>query len=470
MGRTGRSDFASDLQRLLQEDQQRRETGSDPSTVWTNWYRTAFQRIGDDEAVRILKDCLEDLSFGFDAACALMEIWKKTNNVPEPQPLWRSWPDFSTVRVRLVERRASPDVETPFATAIFTAVEHLVAPGKTKEEHRLAIMLTRIALSMPHAERSSLIQTVLELPEPIRTKREVLAALVLDGETIAADLVLEGIKAWFDDAAVNTWRYEQGIWELVAWLELMPFSDRPEKIVGAIEAVSKVLPYTHELERVVTALVNSPAVGIEDVILQLIRRFPKLANHHTWAQAVLSQENASVLLDLVEDGSLNGPGQADSWWLSEQIAERCRVNPEFKAVVVQRYQSSIAGKSRELIELVASKIGNPALFMEMVKNYASSGRPFDGIFNMAIEEMGLAKEPTDSWSSTYNLHPVPLTAVRKELFSMLLASPPEARLAEACLLQIDQLRDDHGQAEFEPRHPDVEAERAWPTAADEPIV
>jgi hypothetical protein len=172
-----------------------------------------------------------------------------------------------------------------------------------------------------------------------------------------------------------------------------------------------------------------------------------------------------VLLDLVEDGSLNGPGQADSWWLSEQIAERCRVNPEFKAVVVKRYHSSIAGKSHELIELVASKIGDPALFMEMVKNYASSGRPFDGILNMAIEEMGLAKEPTDGWSSTYNLHPVPLTAVRKELFSMLLASPPEAKLAEACLLQIDQLRDDHGQAEFEPRHPDVEADRAWPTAA-----
>jgi hypothetical protein len=470
MGRTGRPDFAPDLQRLLQEDQRRLQAGSDPSTGWTNWYRTAFQRIGGDETARILKDYLEDLSFGFDAACALMEIWKKSSGIPEPQPLWKSWPDFSTVKARLAERKASPDDETPFANAIFTAIEHLVAPGKTKEEHRLAIMLTRIALSMPHTERSSLIQTVLELPEPIRTKRELLAALVLDGETIAADLVLEGIKAWLDDAAVNTWRYEQGIWELVGWLELMPFSHRPAEIVGAVEAVSKVVPYTHELERVVTGLANAPGTGIEDVILQLIRRYPKLANHHTWAQAVLSQGNASVLLDLVEDGSLNGPGQVDSWWLSEQIAERCRLNPDFKAVVVRRYQSSIPGKSRELIELAASKIGDPALFMEMVRNYAASGRPFDGILDMAIREIGLAKEPTDGWNGAYDMHPVSLTTVRKELFSMLLASPPDASLAEACLLQIDQLRDDYGQAEFEPRHPDVESNRPWPTAADEPKV
>ncbi|KAA0070451.1 hypothetical protein CIW50_26735 [Tardiphaga sp. P9-11] len=470
MGRTGLPCLAVDLKRLLQEDQRRLREGSDPSTCWTTWYRTVFQKIGGDEAARILKERLEDISFGFDAACALMEIWKKANGIPEPQPLWRSWPDFSTVKARRVERKFPSDVETPFATAIFTAVEHLVATEKSKEEHELAIKLTRIALSMPHTERTSLVQKVLELPEPIRTKRELLAALVLDGETIAADLVLEGIKTWLDDAAVNTWRYEQGIWELVGWLELMPFSDRPAELVGIIETVSKVLPYTHELERVVTALVNSPAVGIEDVILQLIRRFPKFANHHTWAQAVLSQGSASFLLDLVEDGSLNGPGQTDSWWLSEQIAERCRLNPDFKAVVVQRYPLSSPGKSRELIELAASKIGDPTLFMDMVRNYASSGRPFDGILDMAIREMGLTKEPTDGWKGAYDVHPVPLTTVRKELFSMLLASPQEANLAEACLVQIDRLRDDYGQAEFEPRHPDVETDRAWPTAAEEPTV
>ena len=468
MGRTGRPEFAPDLRRLLQEDQRRLRAGSDPSTGWTSWYRTAFQKIGGDETALFLKDYLKDVSFGFEAACALMEIWKKANGIPEAQPLWKSWPDFSTVRARLIERQISPDVETPFATWIFTAIEHLVSPGKTEEEHRLAIMLTRIALSMPHTERSSLVQTVLELPEPIRTKRELLAALVLDGEIISTNLVLEGIKAWLDDAAINTWRYEQGVWELVGWLELMPFSDRPAEIVGAIEAVSKMVPHTHELERVVTRLADAPGAGIEDIILRLIRRYPKLANPDIWAQAVLSQQNASVLLDLVEDGSLNGPGRVDSWWLSEQIAERCRLNPEFKAVVVRRYQSSVPRKSRELIELAASKFGDPTLFMEMVKNYATSGRPYDGILDMAIQQIGLAKEPAESWNGAYDLRPVLLTTIRKELFSMLLASPLEASFAETCLLQIDRLRDDYGQAEFEPRHPDVEANRAWPTAADEP--
>jgi hypothetical protein len=66
---------------------------------------------------------------------------------------------------------------------------------------------------------------------------------------------------------------------------------------------------------------------------------------------------------------------------------------------------------------------------------------------------------------TYEEFSAPLTAVRKELFGMLAANDAQSMLAEACLIAIEELRDEHGRIDEEPRHPDVESGRAWPREA-----
>jgi hypothetical protein len=65
----------------------------------------------------------------------------------------------------------------------------------------------------------------------------------------------------------------------------------------------------------------------------------------------------------------------------------------------------------------------------------------------------------------YELHPVALTEMRRELFGMLAGSAAEAAIGEACLTAIDEVRDEHGPAPFEPRHPDIASGRPWPLAA-----
>jgi len=37
-----------------------------------------------------------------------------------------------------------------------------------------------------------------------------------------------------------------------------------------------------------------------------------------------------------------------------------------------------------------------------------------------------------------------------------------ARPAASCLTAIDELRDEYGYVDSEPRHPDIEAGRSWP--------
>jgi hypothetical protein len=46
-------------------------------------------------------------------------------------------------------------------------------------------------------------------------------------------------------------------------------------------------------------------------------------------------------------------------------------------------------------------------------------------------------------------------------FCLITARAPEAELARACLNAIDKLRDEHGPAEAEPRHPDIESGLPW---------
>jgi hypothetical protein len=92
-------------------------------------------------------------------------------------------------------------------------------------------------------------------------------------------------------------------------------------------------------------------------------------------------------------------------------------------------------------------------------------REVTGQSHHALREAALDKRPTPGWTGAFDLHPVPLTALRRELFGMLEGAPHEAALAAACLTAIDELRDEYGSAESEPRHPDVETGRPWPLAA-----
>lgn len=122
----------------------------------------------------------------------------------------------------------------------------------------------------------------------------------------------------------------------------------------------------------------------------------------------------------------------------------------------------LANSSRILAEL-----GDADAVLALVRAYAASGRCFDGLLQNAIREAALSKEPAADWAGAYELHPAPLPELRKTLFAMTQDdSLTTAALAKACLEAIDELRDEYGSSEFEPRHPDVESGRPFPPAAD----
>jgi hypothetical protein len=265
IGRLAELELVGDLTRLLATDlerwrrlRERRsvaaaqiEERSDAAHCWTRQYREAFAAIGGDAVIGIMRGYLEDEDFGFDAGWVLKEIWDRRHNAPAPSP-FKAWPDFATVAARRQERRdgAAPAAAAPPAGMIFAAIERMTAPGTSEKRQRVAIALGCIGLSMPHGNQSAAIDALVALPQPLRCKRELLAALVLDGEVISAELALQAIREWLEDARQKTWMHGQGLWEVKEWLQLLPFSDRPAATIEGVDLVLGAIPHAQGLERV----------------------------------------------------------------------------------------------------------------------------------------------------------------------------------------------------------------------------
>jgi hypothetical protein len=209
IGRFGFRELLPELKQLLDEDlarlkkaiagswEARRrgdiEASSDASMGYGNQYREAFARLGGDEAVVLAAEYLEDRVFGFDASLILKAISDKQLNLPEPS-FHRQWPWPDEVAAARANRVISlePKPSNALAEPIFAAIDRLAKPEIDKEGQLLAMQLARIALAMPHSDQDTLIARVMALPQPLKAKRELLAAIALDGQVLDVDVVMGG--------------------------------------------------------------------------------------------------------------------------------------------------------------------------------------------------------------------------------------------------------------------------------------
>jgi len=260
IGRLAAPELLPMLQRILAEDLKRWRLArdefsaalsrgihiqSDARFSWTPQYRHAFAAIGGDEVVKLMKSYLPDPDFGFDAACVLKAIWDREHN-PQKNNWPSPWPDFFEVKARRLEREKhlSDTDSSPFVDAIFAVIDHLAKRDSSPDDHLRALQLAKIAFSMPYCNKTVTIERLLELPNQLRPKRELLAVLVLAGEIISADMVLDSIKTLLEEAKGKPSLLDEQHGDLDDWLELLPFSDRPEATIDGLELLESNLKQT----------------------------------------------------------------------------------------------------------------------------------------------------------------------------------------------------------------------------------
>jgi hypothetical protein len=343
-----------------------------------------------------------------------------------------------------------------------------------KEGQQLAIQLTRIALAMPHADHDDLVARVMALPQPLKAKRELLAAIALDGQVLDVDVVMQGVDEWLAEDVPEGWQWHrrQNTWEIEPWLELLPFTTRPEAV---LEGLTKVKAFygsgwAKRWERVLAAAAGVPGATGEALLASLARVHKDIAGDFEWMKAILGRDSPSAVLlyvDLVSEGVLGeGPNAVGAWHAGRDLAAYVEKFPQVKAELKKRYEALASGPARTMLEYFFGEVGGDDNFIAMVKKYVKTGQAYEGRMAGAVRAIALRQVPVSDGSNAFYTHPAPVGQIRKFLFDLLASSSPqEAALAKRCLIEIDSLRDRHGIAANDTRHPDVMSELPWPTEA-----
>jgi hypothetical protein len=121
------------------------------------------------------------------------------------------------------------------------------------------------------------------------------------------------------------------------------------------------------------------------------------------------------------------------------------------------------GRVKSTLESALIELADPPVIRALVRGHAADHRPYDGGLANALRNAALGRRPVEGWSvNTYEEFSVSLAGLRRELFGLALAEDAQSRLAEACLVEIEELRDEHGRVDDEPRHPDNSSGQPWP--------
>lgn len=182
-------------------------------------------------------------------------------------------------------------------------------------------------------------------------------------------------------------------------------------------------------------------------------------------EAIFSRNSPSAVLmyvDLYLEGVFGrGRSAIDGWHVGRELAGYAEKFPELEGELRKRYDSA-TGPGLQMLEHFFGEFGSDDDLLSMVKKYGAGGQAYDSRMAAVVRSVALQHEPTYEGSSSYYVHPASVSKIRMSLFGLMNGTADEAELAKRCLVAIDKLRDDHGIAANDARHPDVASEIPWP--------
>jgi hypothetical protein len=278
-------------------------------------------------------------------------------------------------------------------------------------------------------------------------------------------MVFDGITSFAEEVKKKRWLSDSEWWEWEGWLKLMPFTDRPAATIDTLELLPKpIQPW--RLRGLLSALAYSPFPEAEQILRSLPKRYPEFLGEYDWLRALENRGTvvaARTLLEFICQGAYaNRPGGVDAWTLYRKLAGAMRADSEFRTEVYRQYERDTCCAGCQILEMAIAETADEAGVLLLVRNYARRGKTFSGALPNAIRHVAVDQRPSDDCVGATVSFSVDITCLRRELFRMIDGHVPEASLAKECLNAIDELRDEHGAPESEPRHPDIASGRPWP--------
>jgi hypothetical protein len=252
---------------------------------------------------------------------------------------------------------------------------------------------------------------------------------------------------------------------MMNWIELFAFSDRPAAVLDAIKLLPQDYRLHWNLERLVQALGKSPQAGALGVLDSLARGDESFLRMFDWVKAIVeldTEEAGLFLVGVACERDVNSEYSMSARHLADHLAQIALKFPAIKAEMLRRYEGPDAGRGRDVLKRALVQLADPEVILALIRGFAAAGRPYGGGLANAIREIAVGRRPVADWPNAFEYFTVPLTDLRRQLFGLAVAGGPQSSLAESCLVAIDELRDEHGRVDEEPRHPDIASGRAWP--------
>jgi hypothetical protein len=199
----------------------------------------------------------------------------------------------------------------------------------------------------------------------------------------------------------------------------------------------------------------------------LAQRDPSIAEDDNWLDALVrldSIEAARTLLGALSDGTLGGRQRQSGHRFSDRLSGFARAHPAFKSELLKCYSDAATCKVGDILEAALLELADPDAVLAVLHGMALRGADFDYHLSRSLRKLAIGETPSARLANAVEQFSVPLATFRKQLFA-LLADAKQAPLAQRCLEEIDQLRDEYGRVKDEPRHPDIATGRPWPIVA-----
>jgi hypothetical protein len=474
--------FLEPLTRLLNEDlarlaalqteaaearQQRRPIPDDVRMRWNTQFARAFMAIGSERVAALMMSYLEHPEYGLDAAQTLAHIARSTEPPNENKP-FRSGPDFEPVRERFRKRKSGEFRDThPFVDPILAAARNVASTADPRMRER-GFNLAAIALGMPYANRRDVIDWFLGLDTPALPKQRLLTFMALAGEVVPLELVTLGIDQLLAEGEKSRWMMdEQEGWRLDAWLQLLPFTGKPEAIGPYSDRIDARYMRAGRLRGFIGALGSSPFHESERVLMDLARRDPDVLSDYQWMTAIGKRDTETIgelLLGILAEvsGQVRDARRLD---MHRQIAALSKRHPALRTAVHRQYRDSPPGTLRSILEMTIAEDASDDGIMTLVAVNASEGRHLRATsLPSALQNLLVGRRNSSSFRGMQEMYGLPAGDIRRRLFYVVLTgTPAEVSLATSCLDEIDEIIDRYGAGESDRRHPDITTGKPWPS-------
>ena len=291
-----------------------------------------------------------------------------------------------------------------------------------------------------------------------------MSALVQIGEVVHADMVLAGLKELLDDSGNDIWQLNQNsVWKPGLWLEMLPFSDRPYSLLEALEMIGQANVIPWQLRDTLRSLGHAPDNVAEDILFELAERMPELYEEQDWCIAVFNRKTSSASIKFCEIAVSNPDivHNHGSYFCETKLVDFIKEEPAFRSKLLCFYNDEKYNLNESFIEQTLAKVADVKTILTMINRYVKQRRSFDSNLETAIESIVLEKRSSPDWEGAFEIHGVEATDLRNKLFNLTYSDNPAAHLAAICLNRIDELRDEHGCLDMEPRHPNIETGLPW---------